>query len=283
MVAYLVAEPDRLTLEALITPSEAMAAVPVGESVLSDVFPADTQLYLEARDLGTTIAGAVTAGLSAAGDEGAAEMAPLEDMLGAPLPEFLSFIGDAGIGVGLSAESLWLGIAAETTDEAVATERVDRLLSLLQLFATDPDSGISVETQTVGGTEVTVITLPLDSAEMGLPFDVGQTVSVAVADGRLLIGTGDFVTTALSQDPAGSLGGSEGWTDAIGADTTSSGVIYANIGSLLAQLDPLLSMMAPDWAEIAPYATALDRFVAVGTAEDDVIRGRMTIIVAPAE
>jgi hypothetical protein len=283
MVAYLVAEPDRLTLEALITPSEAMASVPVGESVLSDVFPADTQLYIEARDLGTTIAGALTAALSAAGEEGAAGMAPVEDMLGAPLPDFLSFIGDAGIGVGLTPESLWLGVAAETTDEALASERVGRLMSLLQLFATDPESGISVETQTVGGSEVTVITLPVDPAEMGLPFDVGQTVSVAVADGRLLIGTGDFVTTALAQDPAGSLGGSEAWTDALGADTTNSGVLYANIGSLLSQLDPLLSMMSPDWAEIAPYATALDRFVAVGTADDDVLRGRMTIIVSPAE
>jgi hypothetical protein len=258
-----------------------MAALPLGESVLSNAFPADTQLYIETRDLGATIAGALTAALSAAGEQGAAEMAPVEDMLGAPLPEFLSFIGDAGIGAGLSPESLWLGIAAETTDEAVATERVTRLLAMLQLFATSPESGISVATEMVGDTEVTVITLPMDATEMGLPIDIGQTISVAVADGELLIGTGDFVANALTQDDTASLGSSEAWTDALGDDTSNSGVVYANIGALLAQLDPLLSMMAPEWSEIAPYATALDRFVAVGTAADDVISGRMTIIVAP--
>jgi hypothetical protein len=39
--------------------------------------------------------------------------------------------------------------------------------------------------------------------------------------------------------------------------------------------------MAPEWADIAPFATALDRIVAVGTAEDDVISARMSVIVAP--
>lgn len=282
MVAYLVAEPDRLTLEAAITPSEAMSSLPVGESDLANAFPADTQLYIEARDLGAALGGVITTVLAGAGDETAAEMAPVEDMLGAPLPEFLDFIGDAGVGAGITSESLWLGIAAETTDEAVAMERVNRLLGILQLVA-GSDTGISVETQTIGDTEVSVITLPIDSAEMGLPFDIGQTVSVAVADGELLIGTGDFVATAISGDDSASLGASEAWADAIGDDTTNSGVVYANVGSLLAQLDPMLTTMVPEWADIAPYATAIDRFVAVGTAADDLISARMTVIVSAAE
>jgi hypothetical protein len=283
MVAYLYAEPDRLSLEALITPSEAMAAIPVGDSDLAGVFPADTQLYVETRELGATLAGALTAALSAAGEEGAAEMAPVEDMLGAPLPEFLGFLSDAAIGVGLSPESLWLGIAAEVTDEALATERVERIMSMIRLFATGPESGVSIDTQTIGDTDVSVITLPIDSATMGLPWDIGQTVSVAVADGHLLIGSGEFVENALTQDTGASLGGSPAWTDALGDDTANSGVIYANIGSLLAQLDPLLTMMVPEWADISPYATALDRFVAVGGAADGLISARMTIISTAVE
>jgi len=283
MVAYLFAEPDRLTLEALITPSEAMASVPLGESDLANAFPADTQLYIETRDLGATLAGVIEAAMSASGDQAAEEMAPIEDMLGAPLPEFLSFIGDASVGAGVSPESLWLGIAAETADEAVAQERVERLMAMVQLFAGSSDSGVSVDTQTVGDAEVSVITLPIDSAEMGLPFDIGQTISVTVTDGKLLIGNGDFVANALTQDESASLGASAGWTDALGDDTTNSGIVYVDIGSLLAQLDPLLSMMAPEWSEMAPYAKALDRFVAVGTAADDVISARMTLIVSPAE
>jgi hypothetical protein len=62
--------------------------------------------------------------------------------------------------------------------------------------------------------------------------------------------------------------------------TTNSGVVYANIGSLLALLDPMLAAMMPEWTDIAPYATAFDRFVAVGTADDEVISARMTIIVS---
>jgi hypothetical protein len=283
MVAYLVAEPDRLTLEADLTTSAAMSELPVGDSELANSFPADTQLFVETRQLGNTLAGALTMALAGAGEDAAAEMAPVEDMLGAPLPEFLSFIGDAAIGAGITPESLWLGIAAETSDPALAQERVQRLLTILQLFATSPEAGISVDEQTVGDTAVTVITLPIDSAAMGLPFDIGQTVSVAVDDGELLIGTGDFVANAISGDPGASLGASAGYTDAIGEDTTNSGVVYANIGSLLAQLDPMLSMLMPEWSDISPYATAIDRFIAVGTAADDVISARMSVIVAPAE
>lgn len=283
VVAYLVAEPDRLTLEANVATSGAMSELSVGDSELADSFPADTQLYVETRQLGTTLAGVLTMALAGAGEESAAQLAPFEDMLGAPLPEFLDFIGDAAIGAGITPQSLWLGIAAETSDPAVATERVQRLLTLIQLFATSPEAGISVDTQTVGTTEVTVITLPVDSAQMGLPFDIGQTVSVAVNDGELLIGTGDFVTNAISGDASASLGASAGFVDALGDDTTNSGVIYANVGSLLAQLDPMLSMLVPEWTEIAPYATAIDRFIALGTADDEVISTRMSVIVAPAE
>jgi hypothetical protein len=283
VVAYLVAEPDRMTLEAVISTSAAMSDLPVGDSELANSFPADTQLFVETRQLGATLAGALTMALAGAGEDTTAQMAPVEDMLGAPLPEFLGFIGDAAIGAGITPESLWLGIAAETTDPALAEERVQRLLTMLQLFATSPEAGISVDEQTVGDTEVTVITLPIDSAAMGLPFDIGQTVSVAIDDGELLIGTGDFVANAISGDPSASLGASAGYTDAVGEDTTNSGVIYANVGSLLAQLDPILSMLVPEWAEISPYATAIDRFIAVGTAAADVISARMSVIVSPAE
>jgi len=57
--------------------------------------------------------------------------------------------------------------------------------------------------------------------------------------------------------------------------------VYANIGSFLGMIDPLLATMAPEWADIAPYATALDRIIAVGTVDEDVISARMSVIVAP--
>ena len=70
MVAYLAAAPDRLTLEAFITASDAMAALPVGESDLAALFPGDTQLYVETRELGAIVAGAArrAPGLDGRGD-----------------------------------------------------------------------------------------------------------------------------------------------------------------------------------------------------------------------
>jgi hypothetical protein len=283
MVAYLAAGEDRLTLEAFITASDAMAALPVGESALAGLFPTETQLYVETRDLGSIVGGVLGAIMASMDEEATAEMAPFEDMLGVPLPELLDFVADAGIGAGLSSDGLWLGVAAEVTDAAAAAERVDRLLSIITILGATEEAGLSVDTATVGDTEVTTITLPVDSESMGLPFDIGQTISVALTDTELLLGTGDFVTNALTQDASASLGASAPYTDALADDTTNSGVIYANIGSLLAELDPLLSMMMPEWAEVAPYATALDRLIAVGTADEEVITARLTVIVAGAE
>lgn len=286
MVAYLAAESDRMTLEAFITPAEETPTIPVGDSELASLFPADSQLYIETRELGSTLETALAGLFETMGEDTAAELAPFEDMLGAPLPSFLDFISDASVGAGLSSDGLWLGIAAEVSDEELAAMRVQSILTIVRLFSTgladDTETGISVATETIGETEVTVITLPIGdiAADAGLPFDIGQTISVAVDGATLLIGSGDFVETALTQSPEDSLGLSAGYTDALGADTSNSGVAYINIGSLLSVLDPLLGQLVPEWADIQPYATALDRFIAVGTADDEVISARMSIIVS---
>ena len=279
MVAYLAAAPDRMTLEAFITPSEATPSFPVGESDLASLFPGDTQVYVEIRELGALLAGLLSGFVASMDEETAAEMEPVEDMLGAPLPDFLDFVSDASIGAGLSSDGLWLGIAGEVSDEAIAAERLERIISIVNVLGGAAESDISVETVMVGDTEVHEITLPIDAASMGLPFDIGQTLSLAVSDGGLLIGTGDFVVNALTQPATDSLGASDAYTDALGDDTSNSGVVYVNVGSLLAELDPLLNEMMPEWADIQPYATALDRLVAVGTAGDEVISARITVIV----
>ncbi len=303
MVMYLAAEADRVHLEVLVTPGEGTPAVPVGESDLANLFPADTQLYVEARELGATVETSLNGLIEAMaaqeellpaddsmGALGAmsdldmlfAEDSPITDMLGAPLPEFLDFVVDAGVGAGMSSDGLWLGIAGEISDQAAAEDRVGNVISLIKLFGGNPaETGVSVTTEMVGDVEVTSVTVPLDdmTAESGLPIDLGDSISVAVDDGVLLIGLGDFVQAALSADGAGSLGASAGYTDALGDDTVNSGLMYVNISSLLAALDPMLSMMAPEWADIAPYATGFDRMIAVGTADDEVISVRMTVIV----
>ncbi len=295
MSMYLGAEADRLTLEAFITPGEGTPDLPLGESVLSSLFPADTQIFLETRELGNTLEAGLAAVAdlmaSQALDDGSGAMAeidllfaedsPITDMLGVPLTEFFDFITDAAVGAGLSSDGLWLGIAAEVTDEATAAARVERLMSIVRLLGASEESGITVSNGEVGTYSTTTITLPEEAiagATGGLvPID--NTITVAVASGHMLIGLGDFVETALSLAPIDSLAGSEGYIDALDGDTPNSGVLYANISSLLTALDPMISMMVPEWADIAPYAVGLDRMIAVGTGDEEVINGRTTIIV----
>jgi len=302
MIAYLVADSDRLTLDVSVTPGEMTPAVPVGDSDLATLFPADTQVYLEAREVGSTLEASLdqltellaSQELMSADDSMGAlsglseievlfgEESPITAMLGVPLPEFLDFVGDAGVGAGMSSDGVWLGIAAEVTDEAVAQERLDNLMTTLSLFTMQmEDEGISVETGTVGDVEITTIMVPMDQmmAGSGLPISVGNSISVAIADGSLLIGSGDFVQASIAGDATDSLGTSAGYIDALGDDTVNAGVMYVNVSSLLTALDPLLSMMGPQWTDIAPYASGFDRIIAVGTADDEVIGSRITVIV----
>lgn len=300
MVASLVAENDRLHFEVLVTPGQQTPAPPIGESDLALSFPADTQVYLETRELGATVQNALLGGAAVleAQDTGAAdgsmgmsemdmllgEDSPITAMLGVPLPELLDFVGDAGVGAGLSSDGLWLGIAAEVNDEPAAQERMTSLLTVLRMVVLEAeaeDQGVAIDTAEVAGVEVTTITLPMDEmmAESGVPISVGDSIDVALDGDRLLIGLGDFVESAIIADSAVSLGSSAGYTDAIAADTANSGVMYMNISSLLDALDPMLSMMASEWETIAPYATGLDRMIVVGTADDEVLRSRMTVIV----
>jgi hypothetical protein len=179
----------RLTLEAFITTADGTPQLPVGESDLATLFPADTQLYLETRELGSVLAGALGTVVATMDEESAAEMAPIEDMLGVPLPELLDFVSDAGIGAGLTSDGLWLGIAAEVNDPEAAAGRDGTADEHRHRPRRDAEAGISVETEAVGDVDVTTITLPIDSAAMGLPLRHRQTLSVALTDSSLLLGT----------------------------------------------------------------------------------------------
>jgi hypothetical protein len=295
MTASLAAENDRLTLEVLMTPGEQTPGMAVGQSELAMAFPSDTQVYLETRELGATVENslnAVTEMMAAMpveeGMEGMSEIdmllsedSPIAAMLGVPLPEFLDFVGDAGVGAGLSSDGLWLGIAAEIDDDAVGQERVTSLMAILRLFTLQmAEDGISMETNDVGGVEVTTINVPVDAmvAEAGVPLAMGDSIDVAIFEDTLLMGMGDFVESAILSEGIDSLGDSAGYLDALGEDTVNSGVMYMNISSLLTAVDPLLSMMASEWTQIAPYATGVDRMIVVGTADDEVFGTRMTVI-----
>lgn len=302
LTASLVADTDRLTLDMMVTPGDDMPPEVLGDSDLSMSFPADTQVYLETRELGATIETGLDSlaqilaqqeltvtddpmdPMSALGDIELlfGEDSPFTDMLGAPLPELMDFVGDASFGAGLSSDGLWVGMAGELDDPETGTDRVANLLTVLRLFTMQmaQDGGIAIDTEMVGDVEVTTITLPLDEmlAQEGVPIALGDTVSVAVTDDTLLLGLGDFVESAILSDGSDSLGASEGYVDALDGDTPNAAVMYVNVSSLVAELDPMLSMMAPEWAAISPFAAGVDRFIVVPNEDDEVVSVRMTVI-----
>lgn len=306
MVASLAAERDRLNLEVLVSPAEGQSnrTEVMRESDIALSFPVDTQVYLEMPDFGngvrTLLEQAITmleaqdmdgmGGDMGMGDEMGlgdiealiGENSPITALLGVPLPEYLDFVGDTGVGAGLSSDGLWLGIAGDVIDAEAADERVTSLLTVLRMFLLGAEEeGVGIDTAEVAGVEVTTITLPVDEmlAQEGVPLAIGDSIDIALTEDQLLIGLGDFVENALIADPADSLGASAGYTDAVGADVVNAGVTYVNVGSLLAALDPMLAMMSPEWEMISPFATGIDRMIVVPTVDDEVARARMSVIV----
>jgi hypothetical protein len=278
MTAYVAAAPNGVTIEAFLTPAEGTPALAMGESDLALAFPADTQLYVEVRDLGSTFQTALEGLTTTMGVEASEELEPIEDALRVPLPQLLDFVDDAAMGGSVTSDGLWLGVAGEVNDPAAAAERLDRILTLVSLATSSEDAEVTISESDIDGTTVTTITLPPD-VEMG-SMSIGDSVSVALSDdGRLLLGTGDFVTEALTSDGTDSLGTSERYTTALGDATANAGVVFADIAGLLTTLDPLLSFMMDDWDEISPWVGGLDRFVAVSTASDEVISARVTLFV----
>ena len=279
MIAYLEAGESTMTIQAYITPGAATQPMLVGETDLATAFPAATQVFLETRQLGAGIQTGLSQLLESLPPEDAAQLAPFNDMLGTDVADFFDFLGDTAVGASLADNALWVGIVSDVTDEAVAGTRVERGLSLVRLLGAGADSGISIEEEVVNGTNVTTITLPVEqvTGEVPLPFDIGDTISIAVADGRFLLGTSDFVTTSLALDAVDSLALSPGYVDALADDTSNSGVLYANIGDLIATIDPLLTAMVPEWSDVSPWVAGLDRLIAVGGTDDEVISTRMTL------
>jgi hypothetical protein len=281
MIAYLAAAPDGLTVQAFITPAEGGIIPAVGESDLATRFPATTQVYAETRDLGATFKNAVEGLMAQMGPDDRKDLDSIEGLLGVPLPQAFDFVADAAVGLSIDDSGLSIGAAGIVNDPEVASDRLQRLLGLVGLLASQSDAGVDVTEADVNGTTVTTIKLPTgdDGIEaMGMPLGIGS-LSLALDGDTLLFGTGDFVTDALASDGSSSLATNEGYTSAIAGSTPNVGVVYADIGGLITTLDPLFSMAMDNWDDISPWLAPLDRFVGVGTVDDSVISARLTLYV----
>jgi len=234
----------------LATGDNAPPAPPNRQTALAQSMPADTTVYLETHGTGAGVSwlikhglscmssmsqagGALPTGLGNLGSMGDPS-ALFQQFLGVKPEDYLDFVGDAAIGLTYSNDKIGGGLVATVDDQATATQRVDKLVSLVKVFGIGFGGGfgsgsismpqIATEELDHNGTKVTVIHVA--ATEPGKP---PMTLQLAVANGKLYVGLDDFVTAALDRQPADSLASSAGYQKALSAaPADNSGVLYVD-------------------------------------------------------
>ena len=290
MVGQLRAVTDHLVLEFRATPraGQSFPNLPQNRnSALVASFPADALVYGEIRDLGAGIKLTVTQVLEALGEfgmggEGVDQMlGQAEQFLGTKPEDFLDFLGDSGFAFSADGDEYGGGIIAAVTDEATARQRLDRLVTSLRtlLAFAGPDVPVTIEEQTHAGATLTVFRLRDEMPGMGdLPV---SSLSYTVHDGRLLMGTDDFVAAALDRTEADSLGGSAGFRNALEqAGEANGGFFYFNIGELRQLVEHHVpASERTEMAELWPFFERFSHLISTVSSDGDEIVTRLLLFV----
>jgi hypothetical protein len=160
-----------------------------------------------------------------------------EQFLGSKPEDYLDFVQDAGLGITYDNDKVGGGLVATVDDEATATARVAKIVSLLKLLGGGFGGGsggqtISTSDADHNGTKVTTITVSapaVDGATSAQPL----SVQVAVANGRMYLGYGTFVTDSLDRSAADSLASNDKYQQAIaGGPSDNAGILFVDVASL---------------------------------------------------
>jgi hypothetical protein len=273
VTGYLRADSDHLTARIDAPVVAGAPTLPVRTTDLASKMPADTILYFETRDLGAAVKQLVNQlkpMLAAQGQD--KRVAQIEALLGTGLEDYLEWVQDIGVGVSLgSAGAPSVGLAATVTDAATGQTRIDSLLTLIRAISASADpSPVEITSEDVNGVTVTSIALTdAATARMGrLPVE--PRITLALDEGHLYLGLGDFAKDALTREAADSLASAPGYTKALNAVGENGGHAYINVASVLAFAE---GMMSSDQREqfdtqVKPYADALDSIIA-SIGQDD--------------
>ena len=207
---------------------------------LADLAPKDALVYAEVRDLGQGISFAIEQLLAPAASAAGVpfDLSDLQGLLGTPPQDFFDFIVDASVSVSESNGKFDFGLIASVDDNAIASARVDKLMALLHML-TQFGGGVTFDEQQHGVATVTVITV---SGPLGEPSDT--SVAISLANGRLLIGTTDFVIGALDRTRDQSLAARPEYQAALQAGgTANAGVVFVDIAGARTAFE---DMVPPD-------------------------------------
>ena len=235
---------------------------PVNRSTdLAAAMPADAVGYLEMRQVGTTIGSGLERLLAcmnqqSAGDTTTPDVSALfQQLLGSSPSDYFDFIVDAGLAVTIDGQGApGGGIVATVDDETVARQHVERLLGLVNAFGALGSGDVTTQQVDHNGVSVTVITLPVTTPDAAIS---SPEFSVAVANGRLYLGMGDFVVDALDRGAGDSLAASAAYQKAISAGPSeNAGLVFVDFQRLRAAAE---AGMTPD--ERASYETEAKPFL----------------------
>jgi Protein of unknown function (DUF3352) len=258
---------------------------------LAERMPADSLVYFETRDLGQAIKYLANTLLSSA----AASPAPsggldvalqsITELLGTQPQDYLDFVQDVGVSVSYANDKLGVGLVATVDDQAVASTRVERLLSAVRtLGAFGSNSGVTVEDEQHG--DVTITMIHVTGTQPSMPGMAGPTVpnlniGVAVANGQLLIGLDDFVANALDRTAADSLAANSRFQSAASVAGDNAGITFVDIAGIrtaLEQAIPAASLQNYEQNE-KPFLEPLDYLLQYSVTDGDISEGHTFLYV----
>jgi Protein of unknown function (DUF3352) len=263
----------------------ALGPAKVAESTLPSVLPPDTVALAEGHDLGATLEQLKT--LVAADPSLADGVKQIDDTLAivGGFGAVVDWMGEAGIAVTRSGDSVTGGLLVTPTDRAAA----DRLLTQLRGFISlaGAGSGIKVSDETYGDATITTVDLSgLSGLATGgavqVPADL--KIAYAVTDQVVVLGYGtDFVKAVIDARSGPSLATSGRFTSALGhADKTHGSLVWVDVAGIRDLVESRIP--AADRTDyqtnLKPYLDPLDSVLGTFSPGTDVDRGTFVVSVA---
>lgn len=291
MIVGVRAENDALVVDTAAAPAAASSAAPsmltnppAHASVLAPMVPAGTVAYVEYQGANVALQNLLTQ-LRQVPDL-AAPLGML-DGLGGP-GALVGWIDDVGIAVSVTGTSPNVAVMLVATDAATATRTVASIGTLLGLGALG--GGVEVSTSTIGGVEVTKVTITDLGAVVPpgsvpgleeLPLDGPISFSIAAKGRVVLVTIGDEAMPAiLTAAPGGGLVDQAAYKQAAARGLANSrSTIYLGVGSGLDLVKPFVPAeeLAKFESDIAPYLDPISSILV--TASDDGTTNRSRIVI----
>jgi hypothetical protein len=275
---YAQASSDHLTLEIDLEAPASLLVPAMRTTDLASRFPAGTVLYLEVRDLGSTLHASLEALLDQIPADDKEGLQPLEQLLGTPLPSFLDPVQDAALGLSVVDGVFQGGVAATLSDTAAAQRRLTAVLALIRL-AGGSSAPYEVTQSDISGVPVTTFTFTGEEMR-AFAASVPLSISVAIAEDHLYLGVGDFVASALTQDAGTSLAADARYTNAAAvAGEPNLGLAFLDIAGLQALFESMGGADDGYTTNVKPWLDALDYLVVSETADGKTLATKAQLFV----